>query len=137
MNEVRMEWTDGPGRAAEIWVDGTLLHVCDNVSTPDRRCPAGVLENVLLTYVTDGEASWADSIRDNVTGRKRLEPIRGWSYLGSGRIVSVMPVVIDFGLLTMPDPRWSTDNSLIGRDVQVVIDRLELRPAYAADWPRG
>ena len=137
MNEVRMEWTEGPGRAAEIWVDGTLLRVCDNVSTPERRCPPGVLEHVRLSYVTDLGATWAESIRDNATGRKRLDPIRHWSYTGGGRIVAVMPVVIDFGLLQMPDPRWSTDDSLIGRDVQVTIDRLELWPAYEADWPGG
>ncbi|MEI7836913.1 MAG: hypothetical protein WCK05_10955 [Planctomycetota bacterium] len=137
MNEVRMEWTDGPGRAAAIWVGGTMLHVCDNVSTPECRCRPGVLENVCLTYVTDVGASWGDSIRDNPTGRKQLEAIRHWSYLGSGRIVSLMPVMIDFGLVAMPDPRWSTDDSLIGRDVQVTIDRLDLWPAYAADWPRG
>jgi hypothetical protein len=135
MKEVRMEWTNGLGKAAEVWVDGTLLNVCDNISTARQRCPPGLLENVRFSYVTDLNASWADSVRANPGARKRLERVRGWSYLGGGQVVSVMPVVIDFGLLQMPDPRWSTDESLIGRHVEVHIDRLELRAGREPEWP--
>ena len=46
-----------------------------------------------------------------------------------------MPVVIDFGLLKMEDANWTGDERLIGRYVRVAIDRLEVSPAFAPDWP--
>ena len=46
-----------------------------------------------------------------------------------------MPVRIDFGIFTLDDPTWSTDESLVGAYVAVSIDRLELIPEADADWP--
>mgnify|MGYP001378586007 CR=1 FL=1 len=133
--EVRMEWTDGLGRTAQVWVDGHLLTVCDGLSAPDRRCPPGVLEGVQFGYVTHEGFSWDQAARGNPAGRKRLDPGRGWAYTGYGQVVSVMPVTIDFGLLVMEDANWSTDERLVGRFVRVAIDRLEIRRAAAPDWP--
>ena len=44
-----------------------------------------------------------------------------------------MPVVIDFGLMRMEDAGWVTDESLIGKFVQIHIDRLEIERC-PADW---
>lgn len=133
--EVRMEHTEGLGRLAEVWVDGQSLWVCDNVSQSGKRCPPGLLENVRFTYVTEESFAWADAIAANASRRQYLDHVKGWSYTGYGRIVSIMPVMIDYGLLTMPDANWTTDERLVGRFVRVSIDRLEISPALQEDWP--
>ena len=134
--EVRLEQTEGLGRLAQVWVDGQLLTVCDNISTREKRCPPGLLENVAFDY-TSQHTVWRQAIHENSSHKKLLEPVRGWSYVGYGQVLSIMPVVIDFGLLQMRDPDWSDDNRLIGRFVQIHIDRLELRRANQPDWPEG
>jgi hypothetical protein len=129
--EVRMEQTAGLGHLAEVWVDGHSLTVCDSVSTAIARCQPGVLENVTFRYVTDEGFAWSDAILGNPGRRTDLCPVRGWGYVGYGQIMQVMPVVVNFGLLTMEDANWSTDEKLVGRYVKVSIDRLDIVPASA------
>ncbi len=50
--------------------------------------------------------------------------------------VSIMPVVVDFGLLQMEDANWTTDETLVGKCVCIQIDRLEIVPAIAPDFPK-
>ncbi len=133
--EIRMEHTEGLGRLAEVWVDETLLAVCDGVSKAGRRARAGVIEGVAFQYVCQQGFSLADAAADNVGQKKYLDPVRQWAYVGYGQIVSIMPVIVDFGLLQMLDPNWVTDESLIGRYVAVPIDRLEIAWANKPDWP--
>ena len=124
-----MEITRGLGQEAQVWVDGHLLVVCDGVSRPDKRCRPGVLEAVKFTYVSDEGFSWDEAFRGNPGCKKRLDPVRGWSYTGYGQIVAIMPVVIDFGLLRMEDANWATDEGFIRRFVKIPIDRLDIGPA--------
>lgn len=126
MREVRIEHTEGLGKAAEVWVDGTLLTVCDGVSAADRRCAPGLIDGVKFRYNTDEYVSWEQAIEDNPSRRVALEPLKRWSYAGFGRVEQVLPVVIHFGTLRMEDPNWSTDEHLIGEFVRVAIDRLEI-----------
>jgi hypothetical protein len=133
--EVRMEHTQGLGKLAEIYVGEQSLLVCDGLSSPDKRCSPGLLENVRFTYVTEEGFAWPAAIVGNTARRQRLDHIRDWSYTGFGQVVSVMPVVIDFGLLKMQDANWTGDEKLIGRYVRVAIDRLEVSPAFTPDWP--
>ena len=133
--EVRMEHTEGLGGLAQVWVDGRLLTVCDGVSGSDRPRPPGVLEGAAFSYMTAGRVVWDRAVRDNPGKKKLLDPVRRWSYVGYGRVVSVAPVVIDFGLLQMEDANWTTDESLVGRFVMVSIDRLEIAFANAPDYP--
>ena len=137
MAEVRMETTAGLGRAAEVWVDGHLLTVCDGLSKPAERCLPGILQNVQFSYMTAEGFSWDAAGQENQSHRRLLEPLQGWSYTGYGRVVSIMPVTIDFGLLQMEDANWSSDDKLVGRFVKVTIDRLEIRRAHRPDWPAG
>lgn len=130
-----MEHTAGLGKQAEVWVDGHLLTACDGLSEPDRPRPPGELDGVQFSYMTLEGLSWAQAIKDNPGQKKQLIPTGRWSYTGHGMVVSVMPVVIDFGLLQMTDPNWSTDNGLIGHYVAICIDRLEIGPAVQPDWP--
>lgn len=133
--EIRMEHTEGLGRLAEVWVDGTLLAVCDGVSAADKPSPPGLMGSVRLQYVSQQGFSLELATAENPGGKKFLDPIHQWTYVGYGQMVSLMPVVIDFGLVQMEDAHWVTDESLIGQYVAVPIDRLEIVPASASDWP--
>ncbi len=127
--DVRMEHTDGLGTLAEVLVGGTPLWVCDGISPAGRRTPAGLLEEVKFAYVTDEGFDWSDARRGNPMRKRDLVHQRQWSYAGFGRVLEIMPVVVDFGLVRMEDANWSNDESLIGAYVRVAIDRLEIVPA--------
>lgn len=124
--EVRLESTDGLARQAEVWVEGTLLVVMDEYSRPNERLAPGVLDDVKFTYLADEGFSWPDAIRGNRARRMRIECVRGWRYVGYGRVVQIMPVLIDFGLFAMEDANWTNDEKLIGQFVRVPIDRLAI-----------
>ncbi len=135
MQEIRMEQTEGLGRLAQVWVGGALLTVCDGISAADRRCRPGVLSSARFKYVSQQGVELSAAVADNPSYRRELEPLQRWSYIGFGRIKSIMPVVIDFGLITMEAPQWTNDESLVGQFVAVPIDRLEIVAADALDFP--
>jgi hypothetical protein len=135
--DVRLESTEGLGRPAEVWVDEMLLTVCDNISEPGRRRAPGELEDVKFNYVSSEGFTWADAVAGNRKRTKVLVRVRNWTYEGYGRVVSIMPVVIDFGVLVMEDGNWCTDECLVGQWVKVPIDRLEISPAGEPGWPGG
>jgi hypothetical protein len=127
--EVRMEYSEGSGGRAEVWVDGALLTVCDGISETGSTRPPGVLEGTGFRYTRDEGLDWNEAILANAHKKVSLQQVKGWSYRGYGRVRSVMPVSIDFGLMTMEDPEWSTDEGLVGHYVAVPISRLEIVPA--------
>ncbi len=135
--EFRMEHTAGLGKEAQVWLDGELMTVCDNISAAGRKYPPGVMNDVRLTYVSNEAFTWGEAMVGNVAAKKLLTQTKGWSYVGLGRVVSLMPTLIDFGQVQMEDANWTTDNSLIGKYVRVVIDRLEISPAATIDWPKN
>ena len=126
--DVRMEHTRGRGRQAEVWVADELFTVCDGISSAESLTPAGPMEGVRFRYMTESPVALSSTVKENPRLRKGLDHLRSWAYTGYGQVVSIMPVMIDFGLLTMEDPNWATDESLIGRHVRVAIDRLEIEP---------
>ena len=135
--EVRLETTEGLARQAEVWVDGTLLTVMDEYSRPGQQLSPGKLEDVKFTYVTDGGLSWNEAVAGNRAKRMLLEPVRGWRYVGYGRVVQIMPVIIDFALVVMEDANWTNDEKLVGKFVEVPIDRLSIARRGDDDWPAG
>ena len=135
--DVRLESTEGFARTAEVWVDGTLLVVMDEVSSPGEPLPPGPLNDVTFTYMTEEGFSWDQAVGDNRAKRRLIEPVRSWRYVGYGRVVQIMPVTIDFGLLTMTDANWTTDEDLVGRFVRIAIDRLSIIRCVPDDWPEG
>ena len=133
--EVRMEHTEGLGRTAQVWVDGTLLCVCDGLSTPDARHAPGLVENAKFSYMTGEGFSWVRAARQNPSHRMQIDPVARWSYVGFGRVLQVAPVIVDFDLLTLQDANWTTDQTLVGQYVRIPIDRLDITAAAASDWP--
>lgn len=130
-----MEHTEGFARKAEVLLDNESLIVCDGVSTPEARRRPGVLDNVRFSYPSLEGFQWPQAIRDNPSNRVRLEHVRGWSYVGFGRVLSIMPVTIDFGMIQLEDPNWSDDESLAGEYVKVMIDRLDMSIDDGEQWP--
>jgi len=124
--DLRLETTGGFGRQAEVWVGGTLLRVMDQYSAPARPATPGVLDDAAFTYHSDERVSWEQAAAGNRAKRRLLDPVRSWRYVGYGRVVGIMPVVIDFGLVAMEDANWTNDETLIGKFVRVPIDRLTL-----------
>ena len=137
MMEVRLESTAGLARQAEVWVNDTLFVVMDEYSRAGERPLPGLLTDAKFVYMTEEAFTWDQAAFGNRAARKFIEPIRTWRYVGFGQILQVMPVLIDFGLLTMEDPNWSTDERLVGRFVRVAIDRLSLTRAIPPDWPQN
>jgi hypothetical protein len=135
--EVRLESTEGPARQAEVWVAGTLLVVMDEYSRPGQKVPPGPLRDAKFVYMTEEGFTWEQAVGGNRAKRTLIDPVRSWRYVGYGQVVQVMPVVIDFGLLTMEDANWTTDESLVGKFVRVAIDRLSIARAEPPDWPEG
>jgi len=134
--ELRLEHTEGLGRIAEVWLDGHLLRVCDGISSADERAAPGIVPDPHLAYVAIEGFSWSSAVGGNPGRKKGLEHVRDWSYTGYGQVVSIMPVVIDFGIVRMEDANWTTDESLVGRFVRIPIDRLEIIPSPETDWSR-
>ncbi len=134
---MRMEHTEGYGQPAEVWVDGTLYTVCDNISSPGQRTRPGLIEGAEFQYHNEEGYSWDDAVAGNPSHRIVIEPVKGWGYVGFGRVEQVMPVVINFGQLRMEDPNWSTDERLVGQFVRVPINRLEIVPRVRPDWPEN
>ena len=136
--ELRMEHTEGLGRAASVWLGGDLLTVCDAISTPGNPCPPGPLADVKFSYMAVDEGfSWDLAVRANASQKQRIEHVGRFSYTGYGQVVQVMPVVIDFGPVSMEDPNWTTDEALVGKYVRIDIDRLEVVPDIQPDWPQA
>ena len=132
-----MEHTEGFARKAEVLLDDESLIVCDGVSAPACRCAPGVIENVKFSYPSLEGFQWSRAVRENPSHKVRLEHVSGWSYVGFGRVVSIMPVTIDFGMLELEDPNWSDDKNLAGKYVKVSIDRLDLSVDDGKHWPEG
>ena len=132
-----MEYTRGLGKQAEVWMSGNLLTVCDGVSPSAGCCPPGEMESVKFSYMNAAGFAWDQAVRENPSRRKQLDPAGGWSYMGFGQVVSIMPVVVDFGLFRMEDANWTTDEDLVGRYVRIPVDRLEISNATGPDWPEG
>ena len=135
VSEIRMEQTQGLGRLAEVWFAGRLLEVCDSVSTSADRCAPGVMDATEFRYVSQQGFSLTEAVRENPSKRRELEHQRRWAYIGYGQIKSIMPVVIDFGMLQMTDANWTSDESMVGQFVAVPIDRLEIVTRDVPDWP--
>lgn len=130
-----MEHTEGLGRVAEVWVDGTLLTVCDGISAQGVKCSPGPLEHVSFRLSRDEGLDWNEAVLNNRYKKISFDHVDGWSYYGFGRVLSVMPVVMDFGLFSLSDPEWSTDSGLVGLYVAVPVSRLEIVPAPDEDYP--
>jgi hypothetical protein len=134
--EIVLLRTGGAGKAAIVELPGgAVLTVQDGISRPGEPHPSGVVYGAAISYVSISPTSWSEAIAANPAHRQQLVRVQGWSYEGFGRVASVMPPMIDFGVLTMEDANWTDDERLVGKFVRIEIDRLEVtvKPELAAE----
>src|ERR1041384_5667478 len=95
MSEFQLLSTEGYGLRARFKLDGKEYGAMDDFtafppSSLDWSAPEfGILRTT--------EQSWDSMFQGNPERRKELIPKGHWSYDGYGQIISVRPVVVDFG----------------------------------------
>ena len=72
------------------------------------------------------EQSWESMFNGNPERRKELIPTGHWSYNGYGEIISVRPVVVDFGDFEFEIGDFTSDQRCVGEFIHVIIDRLDM-----------
>lgn len=103
------------------------LSVMDEFTIDERSAPAiGDEFDVELSasLLDDGEA-WEVMFAGNPDKRKVLERVGGWSYRAFGEVVSIDPVVVDCGMIQIPDVFHSNDSRVIGEFIAFTITRLD------------
>ena len=123
---VKLIKTEGPWLEATVQHGEQQLRVMDEFTSDDRFAPMpGEEFEVELSALTDDQTSWDAMFAGNPNKMKGLEPLTGWSYLASGQIVSIHPVVVDCGILSVPDVFHSNDSRVVGEFISFTISRLD------------
>jgi hypothetical protein len=94
----------------------------DDCSDP---CIGDEFDIELSASLLDEDESWETIFSGNPERRKALEHINGWSYRAFGEIVSIDPVVVDCGMIQIPEVIDSKDPGVIGEFVAFTITRLD------------
>jgi hypothetical protein len=75
----------------------------------------------------DYNLKWEIIFSENKSQSKSLEKENGYcSYQAYGQILSINPVVVDFGYIKMEIGNWTNDNRVIGDYIYWKIDRLDV-----------
>ncbi len=128
MTTVEFLRTEGEYLLTEVRVDGQALGVMAEFSPlPPGEWERSHFEFSALTADDDDDADgWEKTFGGNPERVKRLVRTGHWSYDGYGQIVSIQPVVVDFGVLSLELGDWTHDARCIGEYVFVPIARLNL-----------
>ncbi|MES2467809.1 MAG: hypothetical protein V4675_10950 [Verrucomicrobiota bacterium] len=119
--------TEGPWLEASISTPFGILSVMDEFTIDDRSAP-GIGEEFdveLSASLLDDDESWESMFSGNPERRKTLEHIDGWSYQAFGEVVSIGPVVVDCGMIQIPEVFHSNDARIVGEFVSFTITRLD------------
>ena len=116
--------TEGYGLEARVRVEGQVLVVMDDFSaipteTIDHDSPE-------IGYLTMEGGTWEERFSGNPSKLKKLVSTGGWSYDGYGQIVSIRPVIADFGLIKLDIGDFTNDERCVGAWIRERIERLEL-----------
>jgi hypothetical protein len=78
-------------------------------------------------FFLDSGTEWHEMFNANSTKRKTLIPVgENWDYECFGQVLSVNPVIADFGDLTLDIGHLSHDTKLVGEYIWLKIDRLSI-----------
>jgi len=117
--------TEGYGLAARFRLKGKEYGAMDDFTAFP---PDGVdWSSPEFSILRLREQAWDSMFRGNPERRKELIPTGQWSYYGYGEIVSVRPVVVDFGDFTFDIGDITSDQRCVGEFIHVIIDCLDLR----------
>ena len=125
--------TQGPWLEAEIRLEGEVLTVMDDFSADEANAPAPGqdFEIELSAPMVEG-VTWESIRAGNPAKLRKLEPLGGWRYQAYGQVISIDPVVVDCGLVQLPEVFETKDPRVIGEYVAFPISRLD-----AAAWYKG
>jgi hypothetical protein len=70
---------------------------------------------------------WETIFYENKTQKQTLESQNEFcSYLAYGKIISINPVIVDFGDIKMEIGDWTHDDKVVGEFIYFKIDRLDI-----------
>ena len=134
MIRVKLITTEGPWLAAIVQHGERQFCVMDDFTIDERFAPqAGEEFDVELSALTDERMLWEAMFAGNPNKTKGLEPLRGWAYRAFGQIVGIRPVVVDCGIVAVPDVLHTNDSRVIGEFISFTISQL----AATLHSPRG
>ena len=119
--------TEGPWLEASISTPFGVFSVMDEFTIDDRNAP-GVGDEFdveLSASLLDEDESWETIFSGNPDRRKTLDHLDGWSYRAYGQVVSIDPILVDCGMIQVPDVFHSNDPRVIGEFVAFTISRLD------------
>ena len=96
--------------------------------TIDERSSQGIGDEFdveLSASLLDDDEAWEAMFAGNTDKRKALERVEGWSYRAYGEVVSIDPVMVDCGVIQIPDVFHSSDSRVIGEFIAFRITRLD------------
>ena len=70
---------------------------------------------------------WRDVFNKNLNSKKELiKTGKSWSYDGYGEIVSINPIMVDYGDFSLEHGNWTHDEKVVGQFVYIKISRLDI-----------
>jgi hypothetical protein len=87
----------------------------------------GEICEVDIFHLSDPNVGWEVIFKENPEKVNALVKANNdWDYYGYGRIVSINPIIIDFGSISLDAGNWSQDDQIIGEYIYWKIDRLDI-----------
>jgi hypothetical protein len=124
MSEFQLLSTEGYGLRARFKLNGKEYAAMDDFTAfPPEKVDWSATEFSILRVTAQ---PWDSMFRGNPERRKELVSRGHWSYDGYGEIISIRPVVVDFGDFRFDVGDFTSDERCIGEFIHVIIDRLEL-----------
>lgn len=127
---VKFIGTEGPWLEATVQYGNEQLCVMDGFTIDARSAPRpGDEFDIELSAFLDDDESWESMFGGNPSRTQALEPIDGWSYRAFGRVIGINPVVVDCGILSIPDVLFTNDPRVVGEYIAFTISRLDATPS--------
>lgn len=124
MKEIGLIKTDGYGLLAEVIIGGQVLGVMDDFSMIQ---PELILNSEPeFSHLSLEGYTWEQMFSGNPDKKKMLVRTGDWSYEAYGQIISIKPVVADFGIIVLELGDFTNDERCIGEWIVEKIDRLDL-----------
>jgi hypothetical protein len=119
--------TEGPWLEASISTPYGTFYVMDEFSIDERSSPriGDEFDVELSASLLDEDETWEAMFAGNPDRRKCLDQVDGWSYRAFGEVISIDPVVVDCGMIQIPDVFHSSDSRVIGEFIAFTITRLD------------
>ena len=87
----------------------------------------GEVVDIDFSYI-EGDVPWEDRFSKNKDKRKCLIHKWNWAYDGFGQIVSINPVIADFGEIRLDIGNITNDSRVIGEYIYERIEQLNIFP---------